>query len=529
MRKATVTVSVSPKTLFVLCALAALLVCPSSPFARQSAMSVFVDGVEAMEAGDNQRALELFRRAQEMQPDNPEFTYYEAIALTKVPGGRDKALEIFRSLLEQYPEEYRKAYFDISAVYVKENQREKALEVLEEAIANNPGDARARIEAGSVAKDLGRYALAIEYFEKASELNPDLAPTAQHMIAIVHMEREEFDLSAGLFQQVIRTFPAHPAARASEAALAALERLRRVRKPWYVQAQFGWGYDDNLTNQPLDPEPGVAYGDREDYFQNFYLGGGCRFLNEKTRRLGVGYALHHRGYQDSPENNILAHNPYVFGELDRRPLHLRARYDFTYYYTGGADRDVQDWGWYLTFAPDDDKLKTNQVTAALVVEEPHGMSTEFGAEFMNREYMDITPDANTWALGATQTFNLGGTGRSLRFGYKYFVEDSERKGFDFTFHEFTAGFFSPLFYGILADVSYAYVRTFYDENPTYWPGEREDTSHRATAQLTRSITDRVQGSVTYVFHYNDSNVAFSGVDRYEFRRNMVMGAISASF
>ncbi|MBU2489453.1 MAG: tetratricopeptide repeat protein [Proteobacteria bacterium] len=514
--------------LLLLLALALLAIPPGAARAEADPMDLFVDGVEAMEAGELARAVDFFDQAARMRPDNPEFVYYKGLALEKM-GKNGEALVLFRDLLEKRPQEYRKAYFDIAAVQVKQKQHQEAMATLQEAVASDPGDARARMEAGVVAREMGRFDLAIQYFEKAAQLNPETAPTAQHMIAVTHLDMEDFDLSENLFRQVMQTYPNDPVAAASAQSLAILGKIKKARKPWYVRAQFTMGWDDNVSNQPLDPPPAVRYPEKEDFFQNLYLAGGYRLINEKERRVGAGLALHHLGYRDLSNNNILSWNPHFFGEWDFTRLHLRLQYDYGYYYTGGSDGLAQDDGMYLTFASPFDKLRTHQVTSSLVLDEAHGMKTQLGLAWLQKDYFDLTPDADGFTVNVVQLKAFGNSGRTARLGYTFYYENAEEERYTYFFNEGTAGFSTPVAWGVIADASYSLVLTQYEENPALWKGDRKDTTHRFTGLVTREITDWLQVSLTYILNHNDSNVTRAGVDEYKYRRNLILAALSLSF
>ncbi len=513
----------------LLFALAVFALLPNPIRAETNPMDVFADGVEAMDAGDHAKAVTLFDQAAALSPDNPEFVYYKALALEKM--GRDEeALSILNQLLSAHPKEYRKAYFDIAAIKVKQKQLAAALCTLQKAIASDPGDARARMEAGVVARDMGDHELAVQYFEQAAQLNPDLTAQARYMIAVVHMDKEDFDLAESLFNQVIQAYPCDPAGKAAVQALIALEKVRKARKAWYSITQFSWGYDDNVSNQPLEPLAAVTYPEKTDYFQNLFVMGAYRLVNEKERRLGGGLSFHHLGYRDLPANNILSYSPFLFGEWDLAPLHLRTQYDYTYYYTGGSDSPAQDAGWYLTFHSPFDKLKTHQVACTSSLDEAHGMRTQLDLVWLQKDYFDLSPDADGFTLGLVQSKAFGDSGRVARAGYTYYYESSEADNFSYWFHQGTLGFTSPLAYGITGDAAYSLVFTDYEENPLLWVGgDRKDATHRVTALVSKEFTDWLQGNLTYIFNSNDSNVTRAGIDEYEYRRNVVLATMSLSF
>ena len=93
------------------------------------------------------------------------FIYYEL-------GEKVKALELFSKAIELNPEDAA-AYYNRGNSYAELKQYEKAIEDYSRAIALNPEDAAAYINRGNSYADLKQYEKAIKDYSRAIELNPE--------------------------------------------------------------------------------------------------------------------------------------------------------------------------------------------------------------------------------------------------------------------------------------------------------------------------------------------------------------------
>ncbi len=517
-------------------------------FAQENPMSLYVDGVDAFEAGDYDQALSYLDKAIALDPQNTEFKYYKAVVLSKT-GESDQALAIWNALVKQYPKEYRKALFDIAAVYTKKRQYENSLPVLEKAIHLNPKDARAYMEVAVVQRELEQYDLALSNLQMAKSLNPQFGPAVDLTTAAIYLEREEFDKAENLFKQVADQDSGTDIGVAAVKSLEAVEQTRRARKPWYVNGQFTWGYDDNVTLRPLDSELLQFQSDEEDAFQSLFVEAGYRIINRYEWRAGLSFAFNHQGYQDLAENNTMSYNPTAFLEYYKRKKYtFRFSYDYAYYYGGGQVRDLQDAQWYLLFDADDDKLQTHRLMTNFTLVEPYGLTSVVNFAWMQKDYCDSTPDAHVYQPGITQNWALPNIPVVLRVGYQLYWEDSENSTYSYYSHTGLGGLSAMLPWDLTADLQYTQVRTHFDESPqlpgaqVFWKGDRADTLHGFSVNLTKKLTDCWRIQANYYHGDSDSNVIRKDPwyikggkqynkywDPYEFRKNIFSLSVACNF
>lgn len=496
-----------------------------------ASMETLVDGVEAFEEQKYGEAEAFFQKALAEEPDNSEILYYLALVYSKT-GRSDKAVETLSDLLSKHPEEYRKAYFDIAAIHSAQNRHQKALDVLKEAMAAKPDDARPYLEAAVVAKNMGDTDQALMYAKKAGEIDPAAKGSSESLIASIYFEQEDYEAAEALLTQIAAQNAQSPLGESARASLKAVALARKSKRPWFANTSFTIGYDDNVINKPLDPQAGIYPEDKDDWFETLTATAGFTAYNKKGVRSGFGLSMNVLGYHDMPQNNILAYNPFLFFESHKAKTHLRLRYDFNYYLTGGESQSIHDYGWLLTFDSSDDRLSTHRIMPALAIEEPHGLMTDVALAWMAKDYFGVTADADAAQFFLTQTWRPD-QNKSLTFraSYSYYMEDSEQKENSYNYHQIGLGAFTGLAMGFGLDASYAFTRTAYDDNPMIWTGSRKDGSHRLTLAVNRRFFDFVDASLSYTYNQNGSNVInlATGGDDYEYRKNMLSLTLSAAF
>jgi tetratricopeptide (TPR) repeat protein len=497
-------------------------------------MNHYVDGVEAFKAGSYQDAFTSLTKAVELEPDNLEFRYYLGLTYSALERYGD-ALGIFESIVEEEPVAFRKAYFDIAAVHVTQEDYQTALDMLGQAEAIDPEDVRVYVEKGYVFQKLKEYDRAIESFNKAKELDPEMLQVIYYDIGAVHFEAEEFDKAEEMFSKSIEIDPTTITAQNARNAIASVREAKRLRKPWYLSGSFAWSYDDNVLLRALEQaaivSPTGEALDEGDQFQTFILNGGYKFINRKDLEIGAGYSLYCAGYKNLIENNVFGHIPNLYLQYNDHPFYLRVKYDFSYYYTGGKENS-QDKGFFLTFGSDsDEKLRMHAVTPTLVIVEPHNLKSEIILSYQDKDYLDeVTPDATQYSMGIVQHYAIPDKKWYPRAGYKYGSEDASIDISSYTYHQGLLGLSASMWWNIRGDVSLTYEWIDFERSPYYSvDGERRDRKHIIALSFTKPLLDRYFLSLLYSYTRSNSNVSDNGIDPYNFEKNVCGLMIAAMF
>jgi tetratricopeptide (TPR) repeat protein len=506
-----------------------------SASAQENTMHLFVDGVEAYESGLYQEAVTSLTKAIELEPENLEFHYYLGLTYSAMER-YEEALGIFEMIADKEPIAFQKAFFDIAAVYAKQEQHQKTIDTLTRFEALEPKEPRLHLEKGYAFHKLKQYDRAIESFNKAKDLDPTMLQLVYYNIGAAYFEADAFDKAEEAFAASIEADPATSLARDARQGIVHARGAKKAQKSWYLSGSFGWFYDDNVLQKALEQahiiSPTGKALDEGDQFQVFHARGGYKLLNRKDLELGAGYSLYSVGYKDLVENNILAHVPHLYLTYNRHPFYFSIPYEFSYYRTGGKENG-EDIGLYVSFGINSNKkLKMHALSPALTIVEPHNLKTEITAAYQNKEYLDnLTSDAGQVSLGIVQHYKFPDAQIHPRVGFTYGSEDADEEIFSYHYYQFLLGLASALPWGgIWTDVSLTYEKTDFHHNPLYAAiGEREDAHYIFVLSIAKPLSDIFQLALYYSHTRNDSNVSSSGMDPYEFKKNVYGLTIMALF
>jgi tetratricopeptide (TPR) repeat protein len=486
--------------------------------AQQNAMHLFVDGVEAYESGSHQEAIDSLNKAIELEPQNLEFHYYLGLTYSAM-GKHEAALEVFEKIVEKEPVNFRKAYFEIAAVYAKQKHYQKAIDTLTLVEGIEPKDARIYLEKGYAFQKLRQYDLAIESFYKAKDLEPTLLQLAFYNIGAVHLEAEAFDKAEEMFTKSIEVDPSTSLARHARQAILSVRGAKKARRPFYLSGALTWSYDDNVLQKPLEQAQIISSTgqalDEADQFQTLHVRGGYKFLNRKNLEMGAGLSCLSVAYQDLIDNNILGIIPHLYLNAGYHPFYARLQYDYSYYNAGGEG-----------------KLRMSSITPVITIVEPYNLKSEITLNHQDKNYLDeVTSDAGQVSIGIVQHYAVPNRGLYPRAGFKYGSENADEEIFSYTYYQLLLGLTSSLpWWGTRGDVSLTYEKTGFEMNPFYSAvGEREDKKYILSLSIAKPLSDIFQLAFSYSHTRNDSNVSSSGIDPYEFKKNVYGLMIMALF
>ena len=130
--------------------------------------------VMANQLGDVEKGLEAFEKAKQLCPDNPQSYQYLAYALPDTR--RDAKIDNFKRYLELSEGKATdpEALQYLFGLYFAEEQYDGAKQTIDQALAADPTDANLQLYAGIVESKLRNHQQAIQRYDRALELNPDL-------------------------------------------------------------------------------------------------------------------------------------------------------------------------------------------------------------------------------------------------------------------------------------------------------------------------------------------------------------------
>lgn len=191
---------------------------PTNAGLRQSA------GEIALLAGRSERALELFREAESLDPENPKHPLYAAQMLTQMKRYDEARLAIERVITLDFDEPY--AYATLAAIELEEGNFDLALEAIREARLISPQELGFRVIEAKVLRRSGQPEAALALLVPLKgELATD--ETVVHELAASHTALGQHTAAAAVWAARCRAVPGEwrSALRAAESYLAAGDRL----------------------------------------------------------------------------------------------------------------------------------------------------------------------------------------------------------------------------------------------------------------------------------------------------------------
>ncbi len=179
----------------------------------------------------------------------------------------------------------------------------------------------------------------------------------------------------------------------------------------------------------------------------------------------------------------------------------------------------------------DNFLQRASISPSYTLIERPWTSTEVHATYQYRSFSDQGAwegtredrDAHHYGAGLSQTFLY----RQMRLtlGYDMSVENAQGGNYDYTGHQLSAGFSSPLHFWNLQFDLYSNVRFLsYDGTNSLFNLHRNDTQYMTVATLRKPLKYGMALFAEYTHTHNNSDIAL-----YEYTRNMYLVGLEWKF
>jgi len=129
-----------------------------------------------------EKAVESFSRSLELAPDNME-TMYNLGVCCGISGQYDKAVELLTGLLKLDPQ-HAKGRQSLAVTYLRTNRGASARPLLESLVSDKPDDANILYLLGESYRTEQNFEKAREWYEKALQIDPNLAKAKQKLEAL---------------------------------------------------------------------------------------------------------------------------------------------------------------------------------------------------------------------------------------------------------------------------------------------------------------------------------------------------------
>lgn len=151
-----------------------------------------------------QDAIKAYKQAIKMNPDD-ETSYFNLGNYYNKLGQHEEAIGAYKSVVRINPK-FEAAYFNLGLMYARLSRFDDGKQAFEKVIKLNPEAASAYFNVGLIYHQLGRYQAAIEANEKVIRINPEFAP-AHFNLGILYGKLNKPDSEIGAYKQAIRIDP----------------------------------------------------------------------------------------------------------------------------------------------------------------------------------------------------------------------------------------------------------------------------------------------------------------------------------
>lgn len=467
-----------------------------------------------------QDAQALLTEALAADPDDALAAYYRGLANARLGNAADAIRDIERALALR--PDLTSAVLDLGILYFDTAQYPAAQQWLERAYQQPTTHFPAAFYLGLTRLRLGDPEGATPYFEEAGK-DPALRPAAQYYQALALLRAGETAAGRTLLQQVeLGPAEAQTTQLAREylagggpAAPAVAEK-----KPWWVHANAGFGYDSNVSLIPDSSaaQAGLDTDGEQDGFFRIGAGAGYRLYDGAQGSADLGYNLYQSVHFTTSRYDLQSHK---LNLTLATPIHselvqvgIAGEYEFylldyqSFYQTGRGTPFVN--------------VFEGQIAATQVY-------YTFGGQDFFRGPFDPFRDAYINRAGVRQYFLLGAIDRYLSVGYTWDDFDPlSRDGTDFAYMDNM--FDLQLAFGLF-DLARGQVGYLFDlqdyEHPNSRTGfsrRRHDKQSQFVVHLAHDFTDMLSADLAYLGVLNDSNI-----DDFEYNRNLIQANVWLQF
>ena len=474
-------------------------------------------GIEAMGRGEYERALERFQRAAEKAPADPEVHYYVGLASSRL-GDYPSAITAFERVLELDPE-HRKVQYELGMAYFVTEDYPKAMAWLKRARKDDPTNAPVHLYLGATYQRMGKYGRSVRYLRKARELDPKLGQISEFYLAMAYLGLGRNEKAAEALRRCIDLDPASEIAARARAYVGKVPERVRPEKRWNISGTLSFQYDDNVVLKPEGLTTAELITRESDYRGVGFLWATYRFLQGEHVLGGVRYSLYQSVHTRLHDYDVTNNAPSIYGgyqgEVAGFPYKVQAEYEYQHTLLDNTRYLARHSGIFSLDFSEAPFLLTNLTY--------RGQKKHF---YNQEEALGTADDRSGFnhMAGLTQYLFFWKRTGYIHGGYFFDTDDADGNNWDYKGHLASAGFYTPLIYGIGLRGKGEYYRQNFDNINTTFLEKRKDREWTFHVSLDRDFWEYLNLSAYYV-HQNH----YSNLDVYKYRRNIYFVSITGRF
>ena len=514
-------------TLAALVVLAACLVAPLPLLAQPADVDVYV--AEAILAVDDKqwdKALELLRRALELQPDHVEALYYSGVAYMgkQQPGA---AIPFLQRARQRAPADPSIA-FQLGLAHVVLEQYDRAEPLLEEAFARQPELDSLGYYVGFLRYRKGRYQDALQAFRASRTSDPAIADLTRFYTGL-SLQRLGLPAQAEAeLSQIGQLRPASPLTAPAERLKSAIAAARATVRRFRAQVRAGIFYDDNAAADPdaKSSDPIVSAARRRDNRETtgelLAVTLEYDWLRQETWFGTAGFSF------VGTHNNRLP-------DFDIQDYSGVLRVGRSFGLAGVLMQAGATYGYDYLVLDNDEFVQRHAGSTYLAVAESTRHLTTFQARLEVKEYSEPphlpaeeAVDAVNYLVGAVHFLRFDRDRHFLKFGYQFDIDDTLGSNYAYHGHRFLAGGQYTLPWNDIR-LSYDFDLHYrdYRHANTLLPLRRQGTRERSDLEYTQTARIEVplpwftSDQAFFVTGEYTGKIAESNLSVFEYHRNYV--------
>jgi Tfp pilus assembly protein PilF len=451
-------------------------------------------GVFAYEDGNYQNAEGYLKKALEFNPDNPYYNHYMGKTYLKTEDYR--AAEQYLGKAWKLDPDISGLKYDRAMLNYKTSKYSTAAGLFAEIVDEDPSNVLAQYHAGISLLKQKKYDKALERVLAAAEMSPTIKANGYYYAGVCYWKMGQADQAVEKFEYVRDHADSELLRENALAWLKTIEEEKQARKPYSLYLKLGYGYDSNVTLDPLDED---VFSDEDDYFNRVHFSGKLNVINRKDLVLGAGYSHYQSWYNDLEEYDLMGSLFSVYAKYYLRPFTLGLSYLPSYYW---LDQDSY--------------LRRHTVKPEVIWEWKDRLSTVLSYSYSDNDYFQDegwSGDRHEGYLDAYYSildkmgFLFGGIG--------YEANNASNPDQDYGWLKTRVGALFYLPWELELDVRGRYQNKQYDNVDTFFGVKREDDKYYGAVSLARKLFYQwlaIVGEFNYT--KNNSNISTYEYDKY---------------
>jgi len=297
--------------------------------ASDKAGSYYDFGVFAFQDDDNPQAEKNFKNAIDLDPANP--MYHHALGKVYLKTGRyQEAGQYLKAAYEKNPN-LPELRYDMAMLSFKTEDYQNAAILFTEVFQKEPTNILARYHAAVSLFKQKRCQEAVLHFEAIAQKHPTLSENCLLYAGVCYLESEESQKAIEKFEYLRDHTKSKTMKDSAVKWLDVAQKQKKSLKPYTLFLKTAYQHDDNVRLQPAD-----ALADNKDTGLEVYVFGKYNLLNEKDKKLSVGYTHYQLFHSDLTEYDMTGSIFSLSYKYSWNPISFEISYLPSYYWVDSS-------------------------------------------------------------------------------------------------------------------------------------------------------------------------------------------------